>query len=195
MTIDRHQGPNGGQEVVAEALSRRAYRSVDVPPLGGTPKVYDPVPVYQLGLEEAAHGTPPSQARRVGWWYPIIGGVEPAFALLEEANGKPTFAGITHGILAKRFYQACDLVDRTLGQSTERYEPRLFDVPALHVVSLWLAGRQDLFVPLMLGKPPGSAPLSIEEHIEGRIKDAAARRSAPTGGANLELDANAPPTN
>lgn len=197
MAIERQQGPEGGQDVVAEALTRRAHRSATVSPLGGTPRLYDPIPVYHLGLDDAERGYSPSKARKVGWWYPVIGGVEPAFALIEEAEGRPRFAGLVHGTLAKRLYLACDLVDRSFRDSAEHYEPRVFDIPALHLVSLWLVGNQDLFVPLMLGKPPGTAPLMIQEQIESRIKEALDRRSrsAMGGVAEFAADAVRPPTN
>jgi hypothetical protein len=80
--------------------------------------------------------------------------------------------------LAERFLQASAYADEQLGDQAEEYEPRLLDVPALWFAALWLEGSTSrYFIPLLDGRPPGTAPLKMVQDILPILKARAEERS------------------
>jgi hypothetical protein len=177
VTIQQSIGPAEGLAIIEKELQSRASRVAQIPSLNGSPSLLDPVAVFHLDFKSVEYGPGLKQARRVAWWYVIVGGVKPAIATLQDSGQGLRFAGIAHGPLAERFLEACVLADRELGSAAATYEPRIFDMPALDLIALWLFGNDQRFISLMDGTPRGTAPLSITSDIEGRIKDELFRRS------------------
>src|SRR5260221_9132569 len=183
MTIKRHDGPSDGRLVVGSALAKRFGRHAKLSPLGGAAQTGSPLPFYHLGLDDAARSSPLQFAKRTGWRFPVVGGDTPGLVIVSEQQTNSKFEGLSYGVVAQRLIQASNIADQELGSHKEQYEPRLLDVPALHFVALWLAGPNDVFIPLLDGNPPGTAPLSIVGDFEARIQAELAKRakSAPPG--------------
>jgi hypothetical protein len=171
MPIKGRIEPVGGRDIVNTALSQRSHRSQHLPALGGSPQTGAPLPVYLLSRDEALLPDPLSAARLIGWKYPIIGGDSPGLAFLLIAPDGLKFGGISHGPLPSRLLDAAVLADNHLESLAEEFEPRLLEIPALHIYALWLfhAERENFFVSLMDGQPPGSVSLRIENNIQPRI--------------------------
>lgn len=180
MAIRAQAGPAGGRDIISAALSRRTHRAAYLTPLGGAPQAGSPLPVYCLGLADAASAAPLARAIAVGWRYPIVGGANAGLANLEPAEDGYAFAGVSHGAFAARLVQAAYLAEEALGTTDAAYEPRLLEVPALGLAALWLNGPDDRFIPLMEGQPPGTAPLRMIDDMEPVLKAALeTRREAP----------------
>ncbi len=162
--------PSGGRDIVHSALSQRSHRSQHLPALRGSPQTGAPLPVYLLSRDEALLSNPLSAARLIGWKYPIVGGDAPGLATLLIAPDGPKFAGITHGPLPSRLLDAAALADDHLESLAEEFEPRLLEIPALHICALWLfrAEGENFFISLM-DEPPGEFSLQFENSIQTRI--------------------------
>ena len=184
MTIKRWGGPADGLKIVQVALQRRQHRAQTVTPLGGAPQSASPLPMYHLGMVDVGRPDFLQSAIRSGWRYPVIGGAQPGLAMITERAGGAEFEGLTYGTLAQRLVQASFLAQSALGNVADQYEPRILDVPAAHFVALWLLGPENLFISLMDGDPPGTAPLEIVKDIQPRLLAAVHARALvlPSGG-------------
>jgi hypothetical protein len=172
MTIKGQIEPVGGRDIVNTALSQRSHRTEHLPALHGSPQTGAPLPVYLISRDEALSSDPLSEAKLIGWKYPIVGGRSDGLAfLLRVAPTDLKFAGISHGPLPRRLLEAAVLADNHLGSLTEEFEPRLLEIPALHIYALWLhrAERKNVFISLMDGQPPASSKLRIVNSIQSRI--------------------------
>ena len=169
MPIKGQIEPVGGRDIVNAALSQRQH----LPALLGSPQTGAPLPVYLLSRDEALLPDPLSAAKLIGWKYPIIGGDSAGLAFLLIAPDGLKFAGISHGPLAGRLLEAAVLADENLESVAEEFEPRLLEIPALHIYALWLfsAEREDVFISLMEGQPPDSFSLQVEHNIQPRISE------------------------
>ena len=182
MTIKRLDGPPDGQKVMMRELGKRIPAAARfATPLGGAPQAGSPVPFYHLGLEDLTKQSPLSKATVTGWRFPIVGGIHPGLAIIAGmADGSSsTFEGLSHGLIAARFIQAALLANEKLGSDVAEYEPRLLDVPALQFAALWLHGQKNWFIPLLEGRPLGTAPLAMVSSILPDLRARAAKRVAP----------------
>lgn len=173
MTAPSEAPPDGSREILHQALRQRLHRSRHLPSLRGSPQIGAPLPIYLL---RAASLSPPvrlSQAKPIGWRYPILGGGAPGLATLLKERGSAKYAGLSHGPLARRIVEAASLI-ATKTPSLESYSLRLLEIPALRTYALWLfAPRQaSWFVSLLDGRPPGTAELRLERSIRRRIVSA-----------------------
>jgi hypothetical protein len=193
MTIIQNAGPANGRDVVRQALAIRMPqgRSFSTP-LGGAPQAGSPVPFYHLPLSKLDSQDPLSQATLSGWRYPVVGGINPGLADLREGSddSSPMYAGLVHGGMVQRFMQAALLAEQTLGSTSDAFEPRILDVPALQFSALWLVGKTtNYFISLLEGRPPGSAPLAVvSDIVPSLIAKAGARHAAassPFGGSSV----------
>lgn len=119
-----------------------------------------PLPLYNIELNETALPDPLKVARLVGWRYPILGGPEPGLAHLSANRADNEYQGLTRGYLPTRLIEAAEVADKALGTSTEEYEARLLQIPALRIMALWMAGgSNNRFVLLTDGRtPPNDGP-------------------------------------
>ena len=182
MTIKRLDGPPDGQKVMMRELGKRIPAAARfATPLGGAPQAGSPVPFYHLGLEDLKMRSPLTKATITGWRFPIVGGIHPGLAIIAGmADGSSsTFEGLAHGIIAARFIRAALLADEKLGSDVAEYEPRFLDVPALQFSALWLHGQKNWFIPLLEGRPPGTAPLVMVPSILPDLRARAAKRAVP----------------
>lgn len=194
MTIVPSQPPAGGQQAITAALAERISRAATLSPLGGSPATGAPLPMYNVELNQTMLPDPLSAARLVGWRYPVIGGPEPGLAHLSAEQGDSEYEGLTRGYLPRRLIEAAEVAQEALGDSDERYEARLLQIPALRIIALWMKGtNDDRFVLLTDGRTPPTAgpPPPVIDDIRPVI--AAARgpdapRAAPvgTGPSNAE---------
>lgn len=119
------------------------------------------------------------QAPRREWLFPLVGGTEPAFAVMVDANGDDhwSFTGFRTGAFAARLFEACYLAEQSVEPSAEDYEPRLVELHELHFAALWLfAPGADVFVSLLDGVPKGSANLVVKDDLERTLLERAASR-------------------
>ncbi|MCW5644783.1 MAG: hypothetical protein KIT63_21990 [Rhodoferax sp.] len=193
MPIKPHEGPSDGVAVMASALSARSpARTTGFSPLGGAPHVGGPIPFYHLALNKLASDAAIEQSVQTGWRYPVLGSIKAGLVDIRGDEGQTgaTFGGLSHGIAAERFLEAAQLAEKQLGGDIDEYEPRLLDVPALGFLALWLVGPgKTWFIPLLEGKPPGSAPLQMQQEVLALLRTRAALR-ATGGGATLTSPTN-----
>ena len=185
MAIKSHTGPADGRAVMEAALSTRTpNRMRFTTPLGGAPQSASPVPFFHLSIDQLAGVDPLGTATMTGWRYPIVGGIKPGLADVRGPTGGGAgsqFGGLSHGLMAQRFLEAAILAEQQLGDSAEVYQPRLLDVPALQYAALWLespTGRR--FVPLLEGRPAGTAPLKLVDDIVTDLRSRASARAQQT---------------
>ena len=171
MPIKGQTGPPGGRDIVNTALSRRSHRAQYLPALRGSPQTGAPLPVYLISRDEALSPDPLGAAKLIGWEYPIVGGDSAGLAFLLITPDVPKFAGISHGPLPGRLLDAAVLADKHLESMAEEFEPRLLEIPALHIYALWLfrAEGESFFISLMDEHPPASSMLQTENDIRSRI--------------------------
>lgn len=133
---------------------------------------------FHLGLEALNSPQPLQQAQHNGWRYSLEADRGATMAKIgdEAEDHPPAFQGIAGGVLAQRFHEALALAEAELGPTAEVFEPRVLEVPALSYVALWLSGAQDLFIPLLDGKPPGTGPLAISTDIWPELQYRASKR-------------------
>ena len=197
MPIKSHVGPAGGTTTLQRALSARRPHAA-VTPLGGPPQAGAPIPVYHLGVADLANDAPLHRAAHTGWRYPVIGALEPGLADVREAlpGQGATFGGLQQGLIARRLLQASLLAETALAGAADNYEPRLLEMPALRFSALWLhAGADNRFVPLLEGRPPGTAPLALLGDVitDLRVRAAARPRRHPASpGAALPAGGRTP---
>lgn len=185
MAIKSHEGPSNGAIVMAAALAVRMPSSPAAhSPLGGAPHVGGPVPFYHLALDQLPYDNALENATRTGWRYPVIGSIKAGLVDIrgDEGTNSASFGGLSYGIVAERFIQASTLAEGRLANSTDEYEPRLLDVPALSFLALWLRSSQgDWFIPLLDGGPPSSAPLQMVREVLPQLRVRAANRAIGKG--------------
>lgn len=179
MTIKPHNGPLSGRKVMQRALLQRLPQAPQFgTPTGGGMQTGSPIPVYLLAPHRLVDSKPLDWAELTSWRYPVVGAAEASMAEIREGrNGVCDFAGLSRGLLSKRVFDAADLAERSLAAHPTVYEPRLLEVPALRFVALWLfSGEDQLFIPLLEGTPPGSAPLIMVDDVIVLLR---ARAGAP----------------
>ena len=188
MAIESNVGPVNGRSVLQKALTDRAPQAfIFSSPLRGNPQTGSPVPVYHLTLEQTQGQKPVAGARMTRWLYPVIGGFHPGLADIRDSNdGLTRFAGLSHGILAKRFLEASLFAEQALEDEPESFQPRLLEVPALRFAALWLRGPMtEHFVSLLEGRPPGTTPLKLVNDIVSDLRTRGAVRLNSSNSAGM----------
>ena len=171
MPIKGQIEPVGGREIVHAALSHRSHRGQYLPALCGSPQTGAPLPVYVISCDEALFPDPLGAAKLIGWKYPIVGGDSAGLAFLLITPDGLKFAGISHGPLPGRLLEAAVVADKHLESVAEEFEPRLLEIPALHIYALWLfrAEGENFFISLMDEDPSASSMLHTKNDIRSRI--------------------------
>lgn len=143
MTIRQSRPPEGGRQAISAALSRRLPRAAALSPLGGSPATGAALPMYNIELDQTGLPDPLEAATLVGWRYPVVGGPEAGLAHLGTEGTDNEYQGLTRGYLPQRLVEAASIADEAVGGSSNDYEARLLQIPALRIVSLWMAGEND----------------------------------------------------
>jgi hypothetical protein len=127
-----------------------------------------PHQVYTAGLEELAGGQDLTQALRLTGWRALVEEDRQVVAAAEvpASTREPTGASINRGALVQSTVEALETAERHEPVTSEPFEPRLLQIPALYVTALWLhrSGEgDDLVIPLA----PTPQPLTAGEIYEG----------------------------
>jgi hypothetical protein len=123
-----------------------------------------PHPVYVLGLQDIVEGRGLGEARLVGWRYLIELDRRPIASadVLAGLGGRPPkFSQFNEGPFVDSTAAAIDALQEQSEVREAPFQLRSLQVPALYVVSLWLAGQggqRDLVRPLA----PAPAYLNVE---------------------------------
>lgn len=139
---------------VEHELSKRASSRLYTGLLGSAPEIGTEIPAYVIHYSSLRGGGDVNIAIKRGARYPIRGDNSLGLAVINLTKGRrPTFGGLLFGELPKRLVRAARFVEQQLVNSATVYEPRLLEIPALQIASLWLVGEmEEIFVPLVDGK-------------------------------------------
>ena len=159
MTISKQKGPEDGMMVLEETLLDLDAASVFRPKEGGRPiefRVMEPLPVYVLGLTDAANGSIQSGAKHTGWRY-LLDSPSETDAIVDldvERNGRAgaatSFNRISEGEQVGRFVKALRLAGKAFEKAVQTYEARALDVPSLNLSAIWLeANGESIFIPYL----------------------------------------------
>jgi hypothetical protein len=129
---------------------------------GGALSLTLPHQVYTAGLEELAGGQDLTQALRLTGWRALVEEDRQVVAAAEVPTSirEPTGASINRGALVQSTVEALETAERHEPVTSEPFEPRLLQIPALYVTALWLhrSGEgDDLVIPLAPTPPPLTA--------------------------------------
>lgn len=187
MPITSAPGPQNGQALVQQELSRRIPQGPVRAALVGAPQTGSPIPVFHLDLVHLTAPSPLDLAYQTGWRYPVIGGLEPGLAYVRQSGAAPdltSYGGLQQGLHPRRLMQAGQMAQVALAADQIRFEPRMLQVVSLQFSALWLHGSDDrnFFVSLLEGSPPGTTPLQIVNDIFTTLRARAAARP-PAGGS------------
>ncbi|QSB21523.1 hypothetical protein JN403_12275 [Pseudomonas sp. 15A4] len=141
------------------------------------------MPFYHLSLDQLLYDNALEKAIRTGWRYPVIGSIKAGLVDIrgDEGTNSASFGGLSYGGVAERFIQASTIAAGQLANSTDEYEPRLLDVPALSFLAFWLRSSEgDWFIPLLEGSP-SSAPLQMVREVLPQLRTRAASRTVGGG--------------
>lgn len=124
-------------------------------PLGGSGSIASPVRIFLLQLNDISGTSTLEHTVSIGWRYPVVQGQQLGLATLREtADRRPEFAGISKGVLSEGFAKASHFAEAMLKDVEADLEPRILEVPALKLVTLWFHGIDaDYFIPLIDGVP------------------------------------------
>jgi hypothetical protein len=125
MPIETRSAPAGVAHQLTTALEDIAPAPLGARTLEKSPMdISKPLPVYILGLQEAAGGGFPEGARMVGWRYLLAGpAVATADINAKDQGGTAAFNKLTHGANAERLNDALHVAEQKYGSSTG-YEAR-----------------------------------------------------------------------
>ncbi len=146
-----------------------------------------PMPLYVIGLGEAASGHWLASAHPSGWRTLIVGPLpdEAPIAVADTRPGRAgeaqTFGGLIRGALAARLHEAATLASELYGHQTAGYEARVLEIPAIYRTALWLHGARDIFFPVLESATGDASPVAQDEAFLARIQDAARQRLAAAG--------------
>jgi hypothetical protein len=189
MTIETREAPSGLARQLAAALQDIAPAPLDVRVLAEREQQFSkPLPVYVIGLEDAARGEIPEAAAMVGWRYLIVGPTSVATADIDMpgSGGEPAFNKLSEGANAERLSDALGVADANFGRSGAGYEARLLELPALNIGAVWLSGAQgDVFIPYLDEARLGGRAPAIEADFKTAVQ-AAAKKQVELLGRTLE---------
>ena len=176
MAIIHPSQPTGGKEIIHTALGRRMHPAGRVRSLRGAPHIGAALPIYRIGREDISTDTPIAKARKIGWGYPVIGGKVPGLALLHRVSGRLGLAGIVEGFFPRQFLKAALRAEETLHSSNVAFQPRLLEIPSLHVYALWLFAPKGNSRFVVISKSPATrrSRLHVESGIQAHIDAARA---------------------
>jgi hypothetical protein len=137
--------------------------------------VTDPHEVFYLGLDDLRSRADLTAAKPTGWRYLIRDGdrvVAAAEAVADPAGGRPLFSQFNEGPFVPATAGAFAVAGSDRRVADRRFTPRLLQIPALHVMAVWLHpeeaedGAEELLIPLapfpldvQTGVPTPAAPL------------------------------------
>lgn len=179
MPIETRSAPAGVAHQLTTALEDIAPAPLGARTLEKSPmEISKPLPVYVLGLQDAASGNFPEGAKMVGWRYLLAG---PAVATADidakEQEGTAAFNKLTHGANADRLSAALHIAEQKYGASGAGYEARILDLPSLNLGAVWLAGAQgNEFIPYLDESRLSGMPPSIEADFKSKVESAAKRQ-------------------
>lgn len=145
-----------------------------MPSLRGSPRTGSPLPVYRMGGTNTALPNSLRRAKIRGWQYPLIGGESPGLVHLSKAHDGLKYAGVTEGPFVRRLLDAASLAEERLADSSQMFEPRLLEIPALQIYLLWLRPKQGANIFVSLSERKLVPKLTLESDI-GRIISRARR--------------------
>jgi hypothetical protein len=156
-------GPINAPTAIGKAMNDLGLRGSHSAFVSPTIKASQPIPVFVLQLDEIGDGFL-GRARRWGWRYLLIDTGSAA-----DVNDKAEFHSISHGELPARLMEACERASAMFEQRPEQFEPRILEIPALYVVTLWIFGPEQTFFCLLdLDGIPALQPLAqaeFETHV------------------------------
>ena len=127
-----------------------------------------PHPVFHVGLSDLTRDDALASARPTGWRFLLRQGAQVVASAetVTDRDGSERFALVNSGPYVASTVAALERAEGLPETRDRSYEPRLLQVPALHVTALWLHSDRDndLVVPL------APAPAGIETN---RAYDAA----------------------
>jgi len=175
MPIETRSAPAGVAQQLTTALEDIAPAPLGARTLEKSPMdISKPLPVYILGLQEAAGGGFPEGARMVGWRYLLAGpAVATADINAKDQGGTAAFNKLTHGANAERLNDALPVAEQKYGSSTG-YEARILDLPALNLGAVWLSAAQsNVFIPYLDESTLSGKPPSIDMDFKSKVESAA----------------------
>jgi hypothetical protein len=173
MPIVSQLQPKNAREIVHMALGQRLHRAEHAASLRGAPRTGAALPVYRIAKANISDRTLLSRAKKIGWRYPLVGGECPGLVHLVTVRGGFEFGGITEGIFAQRLLDAALLAEHALSKHKKKFQPRLLDIPALHVHALWLRSPRGTNYFIALSESANS--MKMEDNIHGMMRRAAER--------------------
>lgn len=174
MVIRRQPEPPGARNILHAALITRMRSARHILALRGSPRTGAPLPIYRLSYSATASPEPLRKARKVGLYYPIVGGDTPGLGHLIIARGGLRFAGVSEGRLALGLLDAATLAEDKLRTKTRIFTARLLEIPSLRIYALWLHSRDkmDCFVFLTGEERHAKSQFSLVGDIAPQIKRA-----------------------
>lgn len=183
MAIKTLTGPLEGRAVLSRALADRRLPGTSrnefgdgrlamvEAPLGGSGSIASPVRMQLLQLKDISGNSTLERTVTTGWRYPVVQGQQVGLATLREtADHRPEFAGISLGFLSERFAKSSFFAEAMLKSIEAELEPRILEVPALKLVTLWFHGIDaDYFIPLIDGVPVQNSRLLSKKQMVAKL--------------------------
>jgi hypothetical protein len=149
------------QGLQALATAQRLDLRGGVPALAvpATASALQPVPVYELGLDDLAAGRGSNAARLVAWRYLLITGNkarQAAEIIPDPASGGSRFGALTTGFVSG-MEEAVRVADQLPEVQKGTYEMRALRIPAMYIMAVWLKDqkvKQDRFIVMPPAFPP-----------------------------------------
>jgi hypothetical protein len=156
MSLIVPQPPAESLEIVRAALERQVgQKSIAGEVLSATGAgnlaVALPHQVYFIGLEDIAEGNLLAAARLGRWRYIMLKDDNPTAAAEISINRDSKalkFSNINRGVFIEGTIEAIRSAERLDEVQASDYELRLLNIPAMHVVAIWLHGEQDILIPV-----------------------------------------------
>ncbi len=155
MTINTRRAPENCDQVLAEALRDLASSAEPTEALGGSaPEAAftKPLPVFVVGLEDAASRNIRHVENPVSWRYLVIGSDSTVLADLDTSplDEGIEFQRINEGQNASNLRAALEQADALFSDTHETYEVRILEIPAIYTSAVWLSGANtDIFIPYL----------------------------------------------
>lgn len=181
------QGPNAIRKALSDLRGRQDSRELAASVLGGAAiNLYQPLPVYRLGLDQIDGPDCVDRAEHVGWRYLIDSpGRNVGFADIRESGGEsPRFSSFSQNQHAERLKQAAEVAQSVAQSLPDDYEARILEVPALYVSAVWLADQTHIYIPYIDMKRLHGEEVRVEENFIADLIAAAqaARKQLPVPG-------------
>ncbi len=174
MAIIGQSEPAGGRKIIHRALRQRTRKDHPLPLLRNLGQTGAPLPNYRISPKGIAHPRPLSQAKKIGWRYPIVNGGLIGLACLIKKSDHLEFAGISDGQFPERLFEAATIAEEQLRHLERKFQPRLLEIPSLHLHMLWLFSprRKSRFISLADSLEPFPPSLLTMGEFEALIRGA-----------------------